>query len=92
VLAYVLDNRCEIGGRPRATSESSFGAKDTLHLAANFLVRNGLALIQGGKSFFHLLPEPFVVIEVVGHQLLDDLARSFSRFRLRSYRGAAPAE
>jgi hypothetical protein len=37
--------------------------------------------IQGGAAFIDLLPEPFVMVEVVRDQLLHDLARAFAGLR-----------
>ena len=49
-----------------------------LHLAAHFVVRDGLALIQGCEALPNLLLEPFVVVQVAGYQSLHDLVRSFA--------------
>jgi hypothetical protein len=45
-------------GKALREGNAAFAYCSQLHLAAHFLVGNGLALIEGGKTPSHLLPEP----------------------------------
>jgi len=67
--------------RLQETIESSSGAEDSLHLAAYFLVRDRFAAIQRAEALINLLPEPFIMVEIVRDQLLHDLIGGFSCLR-----------
>src|SRR5712672_2113682 len=65
--------------RLRETSELSSRPEDALNLPSHFLMRHKLAIVQGSQPLLYFSLEPFVVVDVVNHQLPHDLVRSLSR-------------
>src|SRR5450759_2502981 len=74
-------NRRRLQATTRSSSGTQSGTEDSVHLAADVLVGDGFALIEGDKTLADLLPKPFVMVKVARNQLAHDLVRSFARLR-----------